>query len=452
MNLFARLEEHASTQPNKVAVTQLNGDLTYSQLLAKVEQLRETLEGEQVKPESVVGVSYNEDIQHLIDCLALDAIGATMFALGAHDSEAQQHALAERCGATHFLQDGKVIPALVAESVLNPADEARHLFTTSGTTGQPKLVIQPSSSLVAQAPRHVESDNRFLCLASMEHNFARRHRLYCVAMGATNVFLENADELVSNCQQLGVNVLHVSAFQAQELLGVENCAALSGIKLKLGGSHVSASLREQLKSRITPNLYAGYGTTETGAIAFTDPADSGSGETVGRALAGLKIRIISDDGSIAAPNVEGEITIASDGLFTGYLGQPQLTDERLQQGWFHTGDIGVLDDDGRLTVCGRADDMFVFNSMNIFPQDLEACLCLHPDVVDAAVMPKRSEVHGDIPVALVRTTADANLRELKRYMREKAGARCPRQFVQVATIPRNAAGKIERTKLADLLL
>jgi acyl-coenzyme A synthetase/AMP-(fatty) acid ligase len=140
-------------------------------------------------------------------------------------------------------------------------------------------------------------------------------------------------------------------------------------------------------------------------------------------------------------------------MFQAYLNQPEATQARLVNDWFHTGDTGWLDDQHRLHLSCRTDDMFVFNSINIHPQDIEAQICQYPSVVDAAVLPKHSPVHGDVPVALV-VFADGvspDLRDLKKFVRDSAGLRTPRQFTIVDRIPRNATGKILRAE-AQLLL
>ena len=96
--------------------------------------------------------------------------------------------------------------------------------------------------------------------------------------------------------------------------------------------------------------------------------------------------------------------------------------------------------------------MFVFNSVNIHPQDIESQLRQFPAVADAAVLPKRSPVHGDIPVALiVPAGGPPDIRALTAFMRERVGIRCPRQFVVVERIPRNAAGKIIRAEAQQML-
>ncbi|MCP4433431.1 MAG: AMP-binding protein [Gammaproteobacteria bacterium] len=88
-------------------------------------------------------------------------------------------------------------------------------------------------------------------------------------------------------------------------------------------------------------------------------------------------------------------------MFRGYPGNSSLTGTRLEDGWFYTGDIGYLDKHRRIYLCGRSDDMFLFNSMNIYPQEIESQICQYPHVIDAAVLPRKSSAHGNIPVALV---------------------------------------------------
>ena len=287
----------------------------------------------------------------------------------------------------------------------------------------------------------------------MEQNFAKRHRLYCVAAGATNVFLDaDQQSLVAQCQSLNVNVLHVSAFQAQELLATPDITALSNIRLKLGGSHVPLPLRELLRNNITKNLQAGYGTTETGAIGFTDPDDQNADESVGQPLPGIEIRAVTPERQPLGTGERGELAIRCDGMFRGYLGKPDLTNARLENGWFYTGDIGYLDEQQRIHLCGRSDDMFLFNSMNIYPQEIESRICEHPHVTDAAVLPEASSAHGNIPVALVVFAGDVkpDLHELKKFVRKQLGVRSPRQFTTVKEIPRNASGKISRNDAMTL--
>lgn len=459
--LVGRLMRHARQSPAREAVVTERLRLTYAGLASLVTAQAGRLRDAGVSRDAVVGIACPDDVQHLALCLAAMSVGATSCTIPSHEGDRQRREVADRCGVTHpvgpalAIRPDELPAAPAAPDRPDGSGDAAVLFSTSGTTGEPKLVRLHGTDLVAQAPRHVQSPSeRFACLATMEHNFAKRHRLYCAAQGATNVFLGAAPErLVSQCRALAVSVMHVSAFQAQELLATPGVEALHGMRLKLGGSHVPLALRQQLRRGITAILQAGYGTTETGAIAFTDPDDADAGESVGRPLPGIEVRVISPAGDALPDGERGELAIRCAGMFRGYHGRPELTAARLKDGWFQTGDVGHLDQAGRIHLCGRADDMFVFNSVNIHPQDIEAQLRQFPAVADAAVLPRRSPVHGDIPVALIVPAGDPgpDLHALRLFMRERVGIRCPRQFIVVGRIPRNAAGKILRAEAQRLL-
>lgn len=462
-SLIGRLFYYADTIPESEAVVSSALTLSYAQLAQLVRLQVGKLHQLGISNKSVIGIQCSHDIQHLILNLAATYLGATSCTIPTYESDETRRIIVDQCAATCILDECVAIePSLQKTSLELPiAEQAAYaslLFSTSGTTGNPKLVIHQDNDLVAQAHRHIQSNKeRFVCLASMEHNFAKRHRLYCVAAGATNVFLSEVQKgrheaLVAELRSLNVNVMHVSAYQAQELLSLPDIGELSDIRLKLGGSHVPEALRQKLRVNITHNLQAGYGTTETGAIAFTDVHDLTAGDTVGQALPGIELRILSPEGKPLGVEEIGELAVKSDGMFRGYLGNSEMTTKRLKDGWFYTGDLAYLDEEQRIKLCGRSDDMFVFNSMNIYPQDIESELCQFPGVIDAAVFPKASSTHGNIPVAMVvfapGQAPDVN--ELKAFIYDRVGVRRPRQYMLVNDIPRNASGKILRQQAVSL--
>ena len=458
--LLERIYHQAEINPAHDAIVTPAFTLSYAQLAELLRAQINKYNDMGITDSSVIGIKCADDTKHLVLCLAAMHSGATTCTIPSYEADFTQNAVISSCGVTHVVDENTAVnpvsPGGNTESaeIETQASDARLLFSTSGTTGEPKLVVHHDSDLVAQAYRHIGSEQeRFACVASMEQNFAKRHRLYCAAAGATNVFLDaNQQSLVAQCQALSVNVLHVSAFQAQELLVIPDLAKLSNIRLKLGGSHVPLSLRKQLRNGITHNLQAGYGTTETGAISFTDPDDQKAGESVGQPLPGIEIRAVTQERQPLGIGERGELAIRCDGMFRKYLGNPDLTNARLEDGWFYTGDLGYLDKRRRIHLHGRSDDMFLFNSMNIYPQDIESQICEYPDVTDAVVLPKKSSVHGNIPVALVVFAEDVepDLLELKKFVRKQVGVRSPRQFTIVKEIPRNVSGKISRNNAMTL--
>jgi len=454
--LCDRLRDRARAEPGRPAVVTPSTQLDRAALLARVEGRARDLAAAGVDGSAVVAVACADDLAHLELTLALAELGATSCTLPSHESPEQNARLIERIGA-HFVARASGVERVAAaggarDAAIDPSRGTHLLFTTSGTTGTPKIVVHTDAGLVAQAHRHAREDERFCCLAAFEHNFVKRHRLYCVAVGATSVFVDErtADRVVA-LRALEVTTLHLSAFQAQELLALPDARSLAGLRLKLGGSHVPVELRERLRDGVTAHLECGYGTTETGAIAFTDPDDAQAADSVGRALPGIEVRVVDEQRRPRATGESGEVAIRGAGAFVGYLGAPEETARRCTDGWFHTGDVGRLDDAGRLFLGGRTDDVFVFNSMNVHPQELEACVRAHPAVRDAVVVPQHSPVHGDVPVALVVVEPDTDLRALKSFVRGRTGVRCPKRFVAIERVPRNDAGKVLRDEARALL-
>ncbi len=251
-SITRRLLHHAATNPSHAAVVSPTLTLSYAELAEQVRTQAGKLRDAGLSRASVVGILCADDTQHLVLCLAATQLGATSITVPTHEAEQTQNNLVKRCGVTHIVDE--MLSVIATTSNGNPASNAAEastaylLFSTSGTTDDAKLVMQYDSDLVSQAHRHIEStEERFACIASMEHNFSKRHRLYCIAEGATNIFLDpDRESLVDQCLSLKVNVLHLSAFQAHELLAIDGISKLSGIRLKLGGSHVPAPLREQL--------------------------------------------------------------------------------------------------------------------------------------------------------------------------------------------------------------
>ncbi len=452
--LIKRLFHYAETQACHDAIVTPFFSLSYLELAELTQEQVKIFNQLKISKNSVVGVCCADDTKHLLLSLAAIYVGATACTIPSYDMKQTQDSIIKHCRVSHVVDESMAVELtdfkFKSEISLNGNDteQATVLFSTSGTTGKPKIVIHDDSDLVAQAHRHISSEQeRFVCLTSMEHNFVKRHRLYCIAMGATNVLIDkNLETLVEQCLSLRANVIHVSAFQAQELLAIPNIKQLSTVRIKLGGSHVALPLRQQLAAKISPCFQAGYGTTETGAIAFTKPDDKNAGESVGQPLPGIEVSVVTPSRKPLKIGERGELAIRCEGMFQGYLDKPDITAERLKNGWFYTGDIGYLDKQQRIHLCGRADDMFVFNSMNIYPQDIESQLSQYPDIVDVAVLPKSSLIHGDIPVALVvfSNNVKPDLSALKKFMRKKFGDRRPRQFSIVKDIPRNSSGKISR--------
>ena len=182
-SLIERLFYFAERYPEREALVTPDLSLSYSRFAELVVAQSDSFTALGISSQSTIGIKCAADTQHLLLCLAAIRIGATSFTIPTYEPEQNQIAIASRSGATHIIDQQAAIDftsirerrQTVEPSYQRQVPAARLLFSTSGTTGEPKLVIHQDSDLVAQAHRHVQSEaERFLCLASVEHNFADR--------------------------------------------------------------------------------------------------------------------------------------------------------------------------------------------------------------------------------------------------------------------------------------
>jgi O-succinylbenzoic acid--CoA ligase len=201
-----------------------------------------------------------------------------------------------------------------------------------------------------------------------------------------------------------------------------------------------------------------YGMTETGSGVAAGAVASGP-EAGGlepdrdsgllRTLSGVSLRIEPDGESDGG----GEILVAGEMLYSGYLGEPEATAERLRDGWFHTGDIGRLEADGRFRVLDRRDDLIISGGENISPAEVEAVLASYPGIRETAVVGLPDPRWGAVPVAAVVATIEVlDESALARHCRARlAPYKVPTRFVMVERLPRNELGKLLRRAVRERL-
>lgn len=461
MGFLARLREHG-TRAGRQAVVTAGTSLDWPELVARVEREIGALQAAGIGPGATVGLSIADELEHFVASLALIGAGAWQIALATHDTAEEREQVAARARVTHVLlgQGGEprtgVVPHLdwpLPTGIPVDVPEGGVFLRTSGTTGSSNIVPLTGADLLVQAARNPEYvDGRLLRPASIEHNNSKRHRLYCAAMGGTNVFRpEGPYDLAAFCGQAGVTTLDLALMQAADLAAVPR-RGLEQVDVRVSGSAVPFEIRHRIEQNVSRRLYVRYGSTESGTVSAAGPGEHDATESVGQVVAGLELEIVNDEGMRLAPGEPGHIRMRGEGIGNGYFGGAEQTARRFRDGWYWPGDLGSLGNDGALRILGRADDMINLNGINIFPSEIERVLEQHPDVRVAAALPLASGVHGQIPVAVVEL-GDGGLvtdRELVAYARERLALRAPRRVVVVEALPRNDQGKILRRELAAL--
>ena len=455
MKIVEHLRSHAELQGGKDALVWQAGALSYRALLERVEERAAELRGQGINPGSAVAITVAAEIDHFITCLALLALGTRQITLATFDTPEVREDLARRAGIAQVVDANGVHSVgsmpIAAQVALEP--DGTLVLRTSGTTGRPSLIELPSAQFVDQAWGNPNYDSqRLLCLATVEHNNAKRHRLYCQIAGGTNVFRPTVElDVVSVCNRYGVSTLDVAPIHAASLAATLTGLPLRNVTIRISGSIVHAGLREAVQHNVSPLLSVRYGTTEGGTIALVGPGEHGGDAPVGWPPPGVILEVVDADGRSCAPGTTGEIRVRAPGMATSYLGNAEKSGLRFRDGWFWPGDVGRLRADGALIVEGRKDDMMILNGINIFPAEIEQVLESHPAVAAAAALPLESPAHGHIPVAAVELHhgETATVAELQAFARERLALRAPRRIIIMSSLPRGALGKILRREIAE---
>jgi acyl-CoA synthetase (AMP-forming)/AMP-acid ligase II len=227
-------------------------------------------------------------------------------------------------------------------------------------------------------------------------------------------------------------------FSRYDARSVRICCAAS--------AQVPAGLQEALRT-VFPNarLQEVYGATEAGFLI--QPPDGSAGLVP---VPGAEVRIVREDGSDCAVEEAGEILFRNPGVARGYHRNPEMTRERIRDGWYHTGDLVRRTGEGRYFVVGRKDDMIITGGENVYPKEIEDILLRHAKVANVCVVAVPHSLKGQVPVAflVLRAATVATESEIKEFFfAHGAPYAHPRRVFLVPELPLSASGKIDRNAL-----
>ena len=226
---------------------------------------------------------------------------------------------------------------------------------------------------------------------------------------------------------------------------------LSSLRLCAGGgSAVSIELTQQFKRRFGYTIAQFWGLTEATAHVSCQLLDGHDKPgSVGPLLRGWEIRVIDENGRELPPNQDGELILRGL-MMKEFYHNPEATAEAIKDGWLYTGDIGRVDNEHNVFITGRKKDMIIIKGQNIWPGDIESVLLRHPQVAEAAVLGTPDEFRGEIIVAAIVLKPGANVTEpeIKKFCLDHlANYKVPKQFLFVESLPKTAAGKIDKESL-----
>lgn len=330
---------------------------------------------------------------------------------------------------------------------VDPSDPAL-LPYTSGTTGRPKGALLSHRNLLASAEaillawRWTPGDRLVLCLPLFHMHGLGVGVHGTLLAGASAVLHERFDpERVIAEAEAGATMFFGVPTMYSRLADAPGAEALGSLRLCVSGSApLSAAMHRRIEERCGQRILERYGMTET-VMLVTNPYDGErKAGSVGIPFPGVELRL--------APGTD-EIEVRGPNVFSGYFRRPDAdADAFTPDGWFRTGDVGAVDDEGYVAIVGRAKELIISGGYNVYPREIEDLLRAQPGVVDAAVVGTPSEEWGEVVTAYVEAAPDVDVdavvaavaHDLVPYKR-------PRRVHRVDALPRNAMGKVVRGEL-----
>lgn len=348
-----------------------------------------------------------------------------------------------------------------AETPLDPGLVATILYT-SGTTGRPKgaMIDRAGFSarvLINSVELRVRADDVHLAVLPMFHIAAFLTYAH-VANGATLVMLEDfaPEAALAEMERSGVTTTCLVPTIISMLTEHPDRSGRDLSRLRLiiyGGACIDP---EPLRAAIAAfgcEFHQQYGMTESGGQTILrpedhDPSDVRRLRSAGTEAVGVVVRVVDGEDRPLPPGQPGEIVCRAASLMIGYWNRPEATEEALRGGWFHTGDIGLRDEQGYLHVTDRRNDMIVSGGENVYPREVETVLVEHPAISEIAVVGVPDPLWGQVVTAVVVGSDLPADEALVAWSRERlASYKVPRRWVRVDELPRNVTGKVLKHEL-----
>lgn len=355
------------------------------------------------------------------------------------------------------LSSGAPVPA----ASLRGEDLALVIYT-SGSTGRPKGVmlthanVDAMTSMMTQVMQMTAEDHCLLILPLFHANALMVSLLSPLRVGArlSIVGSFSASTFFDRVEQLRPTFFSaVPTIYALLLTQAEGRDPdMSSLRFAVcGAAPATRELLEAAENFLGAPIIEGYGLTEATCASAVNPIDGPRKPgTVGPVIPGQRIRIVDDNLEDVPTGSRGEVLVTGPTVMAGYLGNPDATGKTLVDGWVRTGDVGILDDDGYLSIVDRIKDMIIRGGENLYPKEIESAIGSLSGVLEVAVVGRPDAVLGEVPVAYVVPYPDAELTP------EAVIAHCSQHLTRVkvpvdveitSALPKNPVGKIDKPTL-----
>jgi long-chain acyl-CoA synthetase len=492
--LIEPLLAHAEQSPNEIATHDETGTRTYVQLAAAAAGLAMHLAAATNKPrvglllpagagfvasfygtllagKSIVPINFllsDKEIAHVIADSGIDTIitipqlTAKIKTDGIKVIDLAE--LAQKAAAMN-IPPAMVIGMAKSKLPAHKPDDMAVLMYTSGTSGLPKGVVLTFNNLQSDVDaciKHarLESRHKFLGVIPLFHSFGMTAMMIApIQLGATIVYMARFSAMgaLTALRDHGISLMFAvpSMLAAIAHLKSANPDDFKSIYAIIsGGEPLPGRVRETFHDRFGLTLYEGYGLTETSPVVSLNIPHSHRAGSVGQPVPGCEIKIADENGNPMPKGQSGEVWLRGPMIMKGYFNLPNETAAALTpDGYFKTGDLGMVDADGFLFITGRKKDLIIIAGEKLTPREVEEILVQHPTVAEAAVVGKKDPGRGEQAVAFVlpREGAEPAADVLRDFLREHGLAqwKIPKEFHFPKDLPRSPTGKVLKRVLAE---
>src|SRR6201997_2694633 len=493
MGMTVGFASAAQRCPDRPGLVDELGTLTWRQLDERINALAAALQQLPTGQPKVVGIMCRNHRGFVEALVASSRIGSDVVLLntsfagpamadvvnregveaGIYDEEftaTMDRALADKPDATRLLAwtDGQhdlTVEKLIADHAGQQPERARGksriILLTSGTTGTPKGAKQSGGGAGVRTLKAIldrtpwRAEETIVIVAPMFHAWGFSQLIFAASMACTVVTRRKFDpeatlDLIDRHKATGLAVVPVMFDRIMDLPDeVRN--RYSGKALRFAaasGSRMRPDVVISFMDRFGDVIYNNYNATEAGMIATATPDDlRAAPDTAGRPAGGTEIRILDPEFNEVPTGEVGSIYVRNDTQFDGYTSG---TTKDFHAGFMSSGDVGYLDENGRLFVVGRDDEMIVSGGENVYPIEVEKTLAAHDEVAEAAVIGVDDEQYGQRLAAFVvlEPGSSATVDTLKQHVRDNlANYKVPREIIVLDELPRSSTGKILRNDL-----
>lgn len=340
------------------------------------------------------------------------------------------------------------------------------IIYTSGTTGRPKGAMLTHFNLASNIDSITKAFGSttpevMLCVLPLFHAFgATVCMLFPISIGSKVVIMSHfhPHEVLRSITQERVTIFAGVPTMYAMLANVERVhnLDLSSWRLAIsGGAALPLEVMKRFEEKFPVLIYEGDGPTECSPVTSTNPIGGRRKPgSIGVPVPGVKMRIVDEKGNTLPPGQIGEIVVKGPNVMKGYFNDAEATRESIRDGWFHTGDMGKVDEDGYFYILDRKKDMVNVGGFNVYPREVEEVIYTHPKVKEVAVIaaPDRKGLRGEIPKAFIvlKEGTEMDSHEIIEYChRRLAGFKVPRKVKFCESLPKTASGKIKKAVLKE---